>query len=98
MGANERRPGAENDLKLKQPQRLKDVYKELVPFARWRREYPESLFAFDVQRLLLDNVLDYNGMRCQLERGRSAANALRLIDHEGQERLISTVNFAEIGE
>jgi hypothetical protein len=80
------------------PQRLKDVYRELVPFARWRRDYPESFFGYDVQRLLLSGAMRYDGWQCVLERGRSAANALRLVDREGQERLISTVNFVEAGE
>jgi hypothetical protein len=85
-----------NNVRVRQPQPLKQVYREMVPFARWRREYPESLFAFDVQRLLLSNELIYNGWKCDLERGRMGANALRLIDHEGQERLIASVNFIEV--
>ncbi|MCC2667884.1 MAG: hypothetical protein K0Q72_355 [Armatimonadetes bacterium] len=89
---------AKNNLRVRQPQPLKQVYRELVPFARWRRDYPESLFAFDVQRLLLSNELLFNGWKCDLERGRKGANALRLIDHEGQERLIASVNFIEAGE
>lgn len=92
------RYSAKNNVQVRQSQPLKQVYKELVPFARWRREYPESLFAFDVQRLLLSNELRVNGWQCELERGRKGGNALRLIDHEGQERLIASVNFVEVGE
>lgn len=87
-----------NNVRVRQPQPLKQVYRELVPFGRWRRDYPESFFAFDVQRLLLSNELRLNGWQCELERGRGGANALRLIDHEGQERLIASVNFVETGE
>ncbi|MGV3720070.1 MAG: hypothetical protein ACO1SX_04090 [Actinomycetota bacterium] len=89
---------AKSGVQVRQSQPLKQVYKELVPFARWRRDYPESLFAFDVQRLLLSNELRVNGWQCELERGRKGGNALRLIDHEGQERLIASVNFVEVGE
>jgi hypothetical protein len=84
-------------VQVRQPQPLKQVYRELVPFGRFRRDYPESFFGFDVQRLLLSNELYYNGWQCSLERGRGG-NALRLIDHEGQERLIATVHFLEAGE
>lgn len=82
-----------NNLRVRQPQPLKQVYRELVPFARWRRDYPESFFAYDIQRLLLSHETHYNGWQCALEKGRGGANALRLIDREGQERLIATVNF-----
>lgn len=92
------RLSGKSGVQVRQSQPLKQVYKELVPFARWRREYPESLFAFDVQRLLLSNELRVNGWQCDLERGRKGGNALRLIDHEGQERLIASVNFLEVGE
>jgi hypothetical protein len=87
--------GARHALKLKQPVPLKKVYAELLPFRRWRRDYPETFFAFDVQRLLTSGASEYNGHRCQLERGRTAAGALRLVDRQGQERLISTVHFVE---
>ena len=86
-----------NKLDVRQPQPLRQVYRELVPFSRWRREYPESFFAYDIQRLLLSNEMQYQEWQCQLERGRASANALRLIDRDGQERLISTVHFVEAG-
>jgi hypothetical protein len=87
-----------NKVQVQQPQRLKDVYREIVPFARWRRDYPESFFGYDVQRLLLSDATRHNGWQVVLERGRSAANALRLVDRDGQERLISTVHFVEADE
>ena len=87
-----------NKVQVRQPQRLKDVYRELVPFARWRRDYPESFFGYDVQRLLLSDSTRHDGWQVVLERGRSAANALRLVDRDGQERLISTVHFVEADE
>jgi hypothetical protein len=89
---------ARNKVQVRQPQKLKDVYRELVPFARWRREYPESFFGYDIQRLLLSNVTRHEDWQCVLERGRAAANALRLVDRDGQERLISTVHFVEAGK
>jgi hypothetical protein len=87
-----------NNVRVRHPQSLKQVYRELVPFARWRRDYPESFFAYDIQRLLLSHETHYNGWQCSLEKGRGGANALRLIDREGQERLIATVNFVGGGE
>ena len=63
----------------------------LLPFRRWRRDYPETFFAFDVQRLLVSGTVDYNGYRCDLATGRSAAGALRLVGREGQERQIVEV-------
>jgi hypothetical protein len=87
--------GARHGLKVQQPVPLKKAYAELLPFRRWRRDYPETFFAFDVQRLLTSGITEYNGHRCQLERGRSAGGALRLVDRQGQERLISTVHFVE---
>lgn len=86
---------ARHTLNIRQAVPLKRVYQELLPFRRWRRDYPETFFAFDVQRLLSSGVMEYNGYRCQLERGRSSAGALRLVDRQGQDRLISSVNFIE---
>lgn len=87
---------SEPPLRLKQPQPLKQVYRELVPFARWRRDYPESFFAYDVQRLLLSPEKRVGEWECALDRGRASANAVRLVDRDGQERFISTVNFVEV--
>jgi hypothetical protein len=95
MNAQQR---VKNDIRANLPQPLKQVYRELVPFARWRRDYPEAFFGFDVQRLLLSDVTDHNGWRVSLERGRKGANALRLVDRDGQERLIASVHFTETGE
>jgi hypothetical protein len=88
----------QKDVRVRQPQPLKQVYRELAPFARWRRDYPESFFAYDIQRLLLSNEMRHGAWQCSFERGRAGANALRLVDREGQERLITTVNFVEAGE
>src|SRR5262249_61653121 len=88
-----RERGARHQLNLNQPVPLKKVYAELLPFRRWRRDYPETFFAFAVQRLLTSGASEYNGHRCQLERGRTAAGALRLVDRQGQGRPVSTVPF-----
>lgn len=82
-------------LRVRGPVSLKKVYQELIPFRRWRRDYPETFFAFDVQRVLSSGEPEFNGHRCQLERGRGGAGALRMVDRQGQERLIETVNFVE---
>ncbi len=82
-------------LRLRQPVSLKKVYQELRPFRRWRRDYPETFFAFDVQRLLSSGVVEHNGHHCGLERGRGGSAALRMVDRQGQERLIETVHFVE---
>jgi hypothetical protein len=86
---------AARGLDFKAPVSLKKAYQELLPFRRWRREYPETFFAFDVQRLLVSGVVDYNGYRCDLATGRSTAGALRMVDRQGQERFIGTVHFVE---
>jgi len=87
--------GARHGIVVRQPVSLKKVYQELLPFRRWRRDYPETFFAFDVQRLLSSGLPEYNGYRCELGRGRGGSGALRLVDRQGQERLIATVNFVE---
>jgi hypothetical protein len=89
---------AKSGVQVRQPQALKQVYRELVPFARWRRDYPEAFFAFDIQRLLLSGESMVGGWQCALEKGRGGSNALRLIDREGQERLIASVNFVKVAE
>lgn len=83
-------------VELKQPVALKKVYQELVPLRRFKQDYPESFFAFDVQRLLTSGQIEHDGRRCHMDRGRNAAGAIRLIDRQGQERLISTVQFIEV--
>jgi hypothetical protein len=90
------RSAKRSDIKVRAAVRLKKVYQELSPMARQRRDYPESFFAFDVQRLLYSQVMEFKGYQCQLGSAKDPSGALRLLDRQGQERFISTVNFVEV--
>lgn len=82
---------------LRSAVKLRQVYRELNPMRRQRREYPETFFAFDVQRLISSGVMEIHGHQCQLGSARDASGALRMLDRQGQERFLSTVNFVKVG-
>lgn len=72
---------------------LKNIYKELFPMSRFKKEYDEQAFAFDIARLYrcVDTVQTKKGSHVVFGTGRK--DAIRVLDEYGQEVLLSTISF-----
>lgn len=73
---------------------LKNLYKELVPMARFKKEYDEQAFAFDVARLYmkLDEVNSLNDFKIKLGTERKGSE-IRILDANGKEQLLSSISI-----
>jgi hypothetical protein len=77
---------------------LKDLYNFIVPMQRFRREYDMQSYAFDLSRLYSsDAEQTKDGRRFQFGSSRNASKLIRILDKEGNERLLGTVRFFEAG-
>ena len=76
---------------------LTTIYKTLVPMGRFRRDYDQNSFAFDVARLY-DSEIDETkkGRRWQFGPSRNNSKAIRILDREGNEQFLATVKFFDI--
>lgn len=73
---------------------LQTVYKFLVPMSRFRRDYDQQSFAFDIARLYSDNeVILKDGRRFQFGPSRNNRKAIRILDTEGREQYLATIRF-----
>ena len=75
---------------------LTNLYKALVPMARSRKEYDQQSFAFDLARLYInrDQVeLTKDGRHFQFGSSRDNNKAIRILDEEGKEQYLATINF-----
>ena len=87
-------------LKLKrQPQAdiyLTSLYKILAPMSRFRRDYDQQSFAFDLARLYISGIEETkNGRKFQFGPSRVGGKAIRILDMEGQEQYLATIRFYE---
>ncbi len=87
-------------LKLrKQPQAdiyLTSLYKILAPMSRFRKDYDQQSFAFDLARLYISGIEETkNGRRFQFGPSRVAGKAIRILDMEGKEQYLATIRFYE---
>lgn len=87
-------------LKLKrQPQAdiyLTSLYKLLAPMSRFRRDYDQQSFAFDLARLYISGIEETkNGRKFQFGPSRVGGKAIRILDMEGQEQYLATIRFYE---
>lgn len=85
-------------LKLKkQPESdiyLANLYKYLAPMGRFRRDYDQQSYAFDLARLYtarIEKIKD--GRRIQFGPSRVGNKAIRILGSEGQEEYLATVRF-----
>lgn len=71
---------------------LKNLYKELIPMARFKKEYDEQAFAFDIARLYinLEEVNSSCGFKIQLGTERKGTE-IRILDANGKEQLLSSI-------
>lgn len=73
---------------------LSQIYKSLTPMRRFKKDYDQQSFAFDLARLYsadIDAVDD--GRRLQFGTSRNIKQAIRILDGDGQEQFLSMIRF-----
>ena len=85
-------------LKLKrQPEAdiyLTNLYKFLAPMGRFRRDYDQQSYAFDLARLYGSGIKEIkDGRRIQFGPSREGNKAIRILDSQGREEYLSTIRF-----
>lgn len=73
---------------------LNSLYKILAPMSRYRKDYDQQSFAFDVARLYSSDVeKTKNGRKFQFGPSRNNGKAIRILDKDGQEQFLATIRF-----
>lgn len=75
---------------------LTSLYKFLAPMSRYRKDYDQQSFAFDLARLYNSETLETkSGRKFQFGPSRNQNKAIRILDKNGQEQYLSTICFYE---
>lgn len=87
-------------LKLKkQPESdiyLTSLYKFLAPMSRFRKDYDQQSFAFDLARLFTSGIEETkSGKKFQFGPSRVGGKAIRILNKDGQEEFLATIRFYE---
>lgn len=78
---------------------LTSLYKFLAPMSRFRKDYDQQSFAFDLARLYASGIEETkNGRKFQFGPNRYQNKAIRILDKDGQEQFLSTIRFYEGAE
>ncbi|MCI8939062.1 MAG: hypothetical protein HFH12_03620 [Dorea sp.] len=73
---------------------LASLYKYLAPMGRFRKEYDQQSFAFDLARLYVSGEESTkNGRRFQFGPSRDNKKAYRILDKDGKEQYLATICF-----
>lgn len=73
---------------------LTNVYKMMVPMGRFRRDYDQYNFAFDIARLYDSDIeMTKSGRRWQFGSSRKMGKAIRILDMNGNEQFFATIKF-----
>ena len=73
---------------------LTSLYKFLAPMSRFRKDYDQQSFAFDLARLYIaDTVETKSGRKFQFGPARDNTKAIRILDKDGQEQYLATIRF-----
>ena len=73
---------------------LKNLYKYLAPMSRFRKDYDQQSFAFDLARLYMSDIEETkSGRRFQFGPSRKQDKAIRILDKEGKEQFLATICF-----
>ena len=79
-------------LKEGAPVAVLNIYRELVPMARFRKDYDQQAFAFDIARLYrVPETRTKEGARVVFSSSRG--NQIRILDEEGREMFIGSISF-----
>lgn len=79
---------------------LKSLYSFLAPMSRFRRDYDQQSFAFDLARLYragAEETRTKAGRRFQFGPSRKSGKAIRILDRDGKEQYLATICFYEEG-
>ena len=75
---------------------LKNLYNYLTPMRRFRRDYDQQSFAFDLARLYASNLqTTEDGRQFQFGPSRNINRAIRILDQDGREQYLATIRFFE---
>lgn len=78
---------------------LQSLYKFLAPMSRYRKDYDQQSYAFDLARLYACRSLELkDGRRFQFGPSRKAAKALRILDQDGNEQFLATIRFFKVDQ
>lgn len=77
---------------------LKSLYTLLTPMRRFRRDYDQQSFAFDLARLYASEVrATEDGRQFQFGPSRNINKSIRILDQDGREQYLATIRFFEEG-
>lgn len=75
---------------------LNSLHKFLAPMSRFRKDYDQQSFAFDLARLYASETEETkNGRKFQFGPSRNNNKAIRILDKDGQEQFLATIRFYE---
>lgn len=73
---------------------LTSLYKFLAPMSRFRKDYDQQSFAFDLARLYISGLTQTkNGRKFQFGPNRTSGKAIRILDSTGKEQFLATIRF-----
>lgn len=73
---------------------LTSLYKLLAPMSRFRKDYDQQNFAFDLARLYISGIeKTKNGRRFQFGPSREVGKGIRILDQTGKEQFLATIRF-----
>lgn len=76
---------------------LKSLYTVLTPMRRFRKDYDQQSFAFDLARLYATEVRSTEeGRKFQFGPSRNINKAIRILDKDGREQYLATIYFSEV--
>jgi hypothetical protein len=75
---------------------LKSLYDFLTPMRRFRKDYDQQSFAFDLARLYASELHSTeDGRQFQFGPSRNINKAIRILDQDGREQYLATIRFFE---
>lgn len=78
---------------------LTQLYKQMTPMRRSRRDYDMQAFAFDLARLYSADVGSLeDGRRFQFGPSRDITKSIRVLDRDGNEEYLATIRFYQSQE
>lgn len=78
---------------------LKNLYNFLTPMRRFRRDYDQQSFAFDLARLYASDLHSTeDGRQFQFGPSRNINKAIRILDQDGREQYLATIRFFAVAE
>lgn len=73
---------------------LSRLYKLLAPMGRFRRDYDQQSYAFDLARLYASDVKETkDGRRYEFGPSKNISQSIRILDQFGQEQYLATIRF-----